>query len=233
MAWASRLGRARVSAKNPQAAGVCDRCGFIWTHNTMRFQHEWRGIALLNTRMLVCRRCEDEPQQQLRAIILPADPPPIMNARVNTWDEFVPTVRAPSVPPVIDPRTGMPLPVDFSRQAEDGQSRGTQPTGPAGVPTNPAAGRISSSGLERWAIMPGVPGITASGRKLPVLSIMSVGSSVITVTCSAPHGLRFNDQVSVEGLTDNEATGFYSVSPTTATAFTYMTNTPRPMGSLL
>jgi hypothetical protein len=220
MAWASRLGRARISAKHPQAAGVCDRCGFIWTHHTLKFQHEWRGASLMDVRILVCRRCEDVPQNQLRTIILPADPVPIMNARVNQWDEAERGVRATE---------------DKGRRATlDGQIRITQPTGPAGVPINPAAGRISSDGLEPWAIMPGgPPGVTVRGRKLPVLSITSIGTATITVTCYEPHGLNDNDQVSLEGLADNEACGFYSILVTTATAFTYMTNTTRPAGSLL
>jgi hypothetical protein len=47
----------------------------------LRWQFDWRGAALLNTRILVCRSCQDTPQQQLRSIVVPADPMPIINAR--------------------------------------------------------------------------------------------------------------------------------------------------------
>jgi hypothetical protein len=41
----------------------------------------------MNTRILVCNRCFDKPQQQLRAIIIPADPLPIRNPRVEPFAE--------------------------------------------------------------------------------------------------------------------------------------------------
>lgn len=82
MGYASRLGRARISAKAPQAAGQCDKCGFIFTHADLRFQFDYAGAGLINKQMLVCRSCEDVPQHQLRAIVIPSDPKPIKNPRV-------------------------------------------------------------------------------------------------------------------------------------------------------
>jgi hypothetical protein len=42
----------------------------------------WGGTHLYNQRLLVCYdKCYDTPQEQLRTIILPPDPPPILNAR--------------------------------------------------------------------------------------------------------------------------------------------------------
>ena len=82
MGYASRLGRARISAKAPQAAGQCDKCGFIFTHADLRFQFDYAGTGLINKQMLVCRSCEDVPQHQLRAIVIPSDPKPIKNPRV-------------------------------------------------------------------------------------------------------------------------------------------------------
>ena len=219
MAWASRLGRARISAKSPQAAGVCDRCGFIWTHSSLQKQADWRGAVMMNTNIMVCRRCLDTPQAQWRAIILPPDPVPIQNPRINTWDDYSTDYRATQA--------------GRKRGTEDFQYRVTQPTGPAGVPQYPAAGRISSNGLEMWAIMPNAPDGAVYDRRLQVLSVIADGTTVIAVTCLVPHGLADNDQVSMEGLSDIEACGFYSVAVTTATAFTYRTNAPRPMGSLL
>jgi hypothetical protein len=38
-----------------------------------------------NLRLLVCDTCYDVPQEQLRAIVVPADPTPIVNARVQDF----------------------------------------------------------------------------------------------------------------------------------------------------
>jgi hypothetical protein len=42
---------------------------------------DWRGATLQNIQLMVCERCYDVPQQQLRAITLPADPVPVRNPR--------------------------------------------------------------------------------------------------------------------------------------------------------
>jgi hypothetical protein len=60
-----------------------------------------------------------------------------------------------------------------------------------------------------------------------------MGTNVITVTFSSPHGLNTNDQIAVQGLTNNNADGIYSVTVTTATAFTYQVNSAIPAGGLL
>ena len=86
MGYASRAGRARTSATNPQAHAICDRCGFRYNHVDLRWQFDWRGATMQNTRMLVCDTCYDQPQAQLRAIIVPADPVPIQNPRVLKYD---------------------------------------------------------------------------------------------------------------------------------------------------
>jgi len=49
---------------------------------------DWRGTSLMNLRILVCTRtCNDKPQAQLRAIILPADPVPVRNPRTEPFTE--------------------------------------------------------------------------------------------------------------------------------------------------
>jgi hypothetical protein len=78
-------GRAKVSSRNPNAFGVCDRCGFLYNHNRLQWQFDYAGAGLINKRILVCDTCTDTPQQQLRAIILPADPTPILNPRVQDY----------------------------------------------------------------------------------------------------------------------------------------------------
>lgn len=78
-------GRAAVSSRDPRAFGICDRCGFLYNHVRLQWQFDYRGAALLNTRILVCNPCLDVPQNQLRNIVIPADPTPIMNARVQDY----------------------------------------------------------------------------------------------------------------------------------------------------
>ena len=79
-------GRARVSSRNPRAFAICDRCGFLMNHDRLSWQFDWAGASLINKRILVCETCNDVPQQQLRAIVLPADPVPIMNARPEQYN---------------------------------------------------------------------------------------------------------------------------------------------------
>lgn len=80
MAWRF-TGRARVDPDNPKAFAVCDRCGFWYNHVDLRWQFQWMGPQLQNKRILVCSTCLDEPQENLRTIILPPDPEPVLNAR--------------------------------------------------------------------------------------------------------------------------------------------------------
>jgi hypothetical protein len=91
MAWRPH-GRVRVSARQPEAAGICDRCGFCYSHSDLRWQYDWAGERLQNLRILVCRHCEDEFQEQLRARILSPDPVPVWNARP---EPFAPTGVSP------------------------------------------------------------------------------------------------------------------------------------------
>lgn len=80
MAWRQH-GRARVSPSSPSAFGVCDRCSIWYNLRALRWQYEYAGTRLQNQHILVCDRCLDNPQPQLKARILPPDPVPVMNAR--------------------------------------------------------------------------------------------------------------------------------------------------------
>jgi len=131
MGYASRQGRARISPSGPQAAGVCDRCGFVYTHSTLQFQWDWRGATLQNTRVLVCRKCNDDQQQQLRSIVIPADPVPIMNPRVQDFVAASTTQRTTSGQDTVDFWTGIPIPGNDGRITQDGDTRVTQQTGAA------------------------------------------------------------------------------------------------------
>lgn len=85
MSYLSRTGRARVDPKNPQAFGVCDRCG-IW-HNLpdLVWQHAWRGNDLVNIQLRVCPVCLDIPFQNDRPLYIPPDPPPVSQPRAEQF----------------------------------------------------------------------------------------------------------------------------------------------------
>jgi len=156
-------GRARVSARNPRALAICDRCGFLYNHVN--------SSGSLIGAVPRCKTC------------------------VFWFATAAMTVT------------------------QDGNNTTTQVIG------NP-------NGLEQGAVMPLV-GTVTYGAKIPALSVISNGTTTVSVTCSSAHGLSNNSQVSIEGLSINNADGFYSVTVTSATAFTYSTYSAIPSGSLL
>lgn len=74
-------GKASINASYPRALAICDRCGARYNHAQLSWQYEWRGTKLQNINRLVCQTCLDIPQEQLRMVVYPPDPVPIMNAR--------------------------------------------------------------------------------------------------------------------------------------------------------
>jgi hypothetical protein len=224
MAYASISGRARVSAKKPSAFGVCDRCGTWYNHNDLRWQMDWRGPTIQNLRILVCNRCYDRPQEQQRAIVLPADPTPIINARTENFLIDESDFRTVSYATVLDPVTGIPIPSTALRVTEDCENRTLYPFG-------------RPVGLNQNAVMPYNGQLQKHlGVPLSLLSVSCDGTCTVTVTCSAVHGLQNSEpigdgvtgpsQVSVEGLSNVAACGFYSVNVVTATMFTYQLYAP-------
>lgn len=139
MAYASRAGRARTSSRSPQAHAICDRCGFRYNHVALRFQYEWAGAALYNTQMLVCQRCLDVPQQQLRSVILPADPMPIPNPRFQNFVAASQDTRTTSGQNGVDFWTGIPTVQGDTRITQNNHARVTQQTGepPGGLNQQP------------------------------------------------------------------------------------------------
>jgi len=136
MAYASQAGRARTSPSNPQAHAICDRCGFRYNLVNLSWQFDWAGASLINKRILVCNPCNDMPQQQLRAIVLPADPVPVINPRIqdfpNASTDFFSTV-------------------DNFRQITSGTGNGSLVTltlaGPLSLPVIPVGSRIIVSNV--------------------------------------------------------------------------------------
>jgi len=219
VAYASIAGRARTSSSNPQAHAICDRCGFRYNRVNLNWQYDWRGAALQNVRILVCDTCMDTPQEQLRAIVVPADPVPIDQPRTQDFVQAETNYQTITAPPTIDPITGIPIPGTTTLSAQNGQNLLTQPIG-------------EPAGIDQSAVMP-LEGTTHYRVKLYPLSVSSLGSDQITVTFASAHGLSTNDQIVVEGLSNPDATGAYSITVTTATAFTYQTNVAIPAGALL
>jgi hypothetical protein len=139
MGYASQAGRARTDSRNPQAHAICDRCGFRYNHVNLRWQYDWRGTSLQNIRLLVCGDCYDEPQQQLRAIIVPADPIPVQNPRIQDFVTAETNTRATSGQNTVDPTTSIPVINGDTRITQDDQVRVTQQTGepPGGLDQTP------------------------------------------------------------------------------------------------
>ena len=212
-------GRAKVSIRSPRAFGICDRCGCLYNHQDLRWQFDWAGANLINKRILVCAPCEDTPQEQLRAIVLPADPVPIINPRVQDYVAASSSDITVNAPTVYDPITGIPVPSTTTIVTQDGLQIEAQPIG-------------QPTGLDQNAVMP-LFGKESYRVNLNPLSVTANGTSTISVTCSSSHGMSTNDQMAVQGLSNNYANGIYSVTVTTATAFTYQVNNAIPAGGLL
>ena len=79
------IGRAEVDTDSPRAFAVCDRCGFLHNHYQLQFQYQWAGAKKINKRILVCPTCLDTASEFLKTLILPADPPPIINPRPENY----------------------------------------------------------------------------------------------------------------------------------------------------
>ena len=99
-------GRVRFSPSSPTASGVCDRCGIRYAYSDLVPQYDYRGTQLADLRILVCKRtCNDVPQNQLRPIIIPPDPYPVINPRVEQYatEDAGMTVGASVTPPSFGP----------------------------------------------------------------------------------------------------------------------------------
>jgi hypothetical protein len=194
-------------------------------HDRLSWQFDWAGASLINKRILVCETCNDVPQQQLRAIVLPADPVPIMNPRIQDYNTAESDYRL-TQGNTTNTQTGIPVPGGDTRITQNNNTRVTQQVG------GTRADRSQQPGLDQNAVMP-LQGTTAYYVTLPLVSVVSDGAGLATVTCSSAHGLATGDQISVEGLSTATANGFYTVTVTTATAFTYQLNPVLSAGSLL
>jgi hypothetical protein len=83
-------GHAVVNPSAPVSFAVCDRCSGWYNITDLSWQFQFAGPTLQNLRLLVCRKCNDRPQPQLKPRILPPDPMPTLNARPENFliDDF-------------------------------------------------------------------------------------------------------------------------------------------------
>jgi len=190
----------------------------LYNHVDLKWQFDFAGASLINKRILVCNDCIDTPHNQLRSIVVPADPTPIMNARIQDYATAATDYIVTTAAPLIDPTTGIPIPQYQFIVDENGNYITKLPYG-------------QPVGLDQNAIMP-LQGTLHFGLDVPFLSITANGTTTISVTCSSSHNLATNDQIAIEGLTNGLATGFYSINVTTATAFNYITYSPIPAANL-
>jgi hypothetical protein len=108
---------------------------------------------LINKRLLVCSTCYDTPQQQLRAIVVPADPIPISNPRIEYFSSSETDIRKTSGLNTVNPLTNIPVPGGNTRITQNNNTRVPQQTGesPSGLNqrpgTDPNAPGNSSPGL--------------------------------------------------------------------------------------
>lgn len=88
--------RAEVNADSPQGWSTCDQCGWQTNLNKMSWEKQWYGPTLRNTGFLLCQVCNEKskPAPFLQTLILPPDPPPLMNARPENYDADENSYRA-------------------------------------------------------------------------------------------------------------------------------------------
>lgn len=196
----------------------------------MTFQFDWRGPTLKNLYILVCKTCEDTPQEQLRAIVLPADPVPIVYARPEAYQNdsagFMTLTPATTSYP-----QGIPVPSQVQMATLAGDTMSPQPIGPNGfrnakgqlIPSNPV-------GDPRAQMTPVMDATWAT--PIAITSIVASGTPTLTVNCAQPHNLATGGQVGIWGVSNGLAYGIFSVTVTTATVFTYEANANVPSGTV-
>jgi hypothetical protein len=99
--WRIHPKRARVNPRHPEAWGTDDRSGFVQNLADLAWEYRWAGTQLINTRILTGDAYRDVPNEQERAIKLPPDPDPVLNARPEAYqiDEgLMPLTTDPAYP---------------------------------------------------------------------------------------------------------------------------------------
>ena len=156
---------------------------------------EWRGAALMNIKILVCSNCLDTPQEQLRAIVVPADPTPIVNARVQDFTLASSDSRVTSGQNTTDPRTGIPVPGGNTRITQTNDVRSTQQTGEAPFGTNQLPGTDPNAVTYRT-----------------VSNATNNGSGLIRLTINTTNGMITNQRVVIQEVGGVPANGNWAIT---------------------
>lgn len=100
--------RARTDPSSPRGWATDARSGFVCNLEDMVWQYQYRGLGLYNTRVLVHPDMLDEPQRQLGSVILPPDPPGLLNARPEAYpsDERWPRLLQNGAPRYLQTQNG-------------------------------------------------------------------------------------------------------------------------------
>ena len=77
--------RAQVDRQHPQGWATSDRNGHVGNLAKMKWQFDYRGSQIINTRVLVHEDELDIPQRQLGTLVIPPDPLPLINARPENY----------------------------------------------------------------------------------------------------------------------------------------------------
>lgn len=206
MGYASRSGRARTSARDPRAFAVCDRCGMWYNHHRLQWQYDWAGASLINKRILVCNTCYDQPQNQLRAIVVPADPTPIINPRTEPYAYDSSDTRQVSGYNTTNAATGIPV-----------QGGDLRVTSSGGVQTSdPRVTQMTGEGSGGTNQLPGTDPNAVTYRT--ITNAANNGSGLIRLTVATTNGLITNQQVTVrevEGATSANGNWTITVVNTT------------------
>lgn len=100
MAWRPHPRHARTDPTSPRGWATDMRSGFVGNLENMVWQYEFRGLGLYNTQVLTLPEYADEPNRQLGSVILPPDPPGLLNARPEAYpaDEYWPRLLQNGAP---------------------------------------------------------------------------------------------------------------------------------------
>lgn len=210
MAYASRAGRATASATSPRAFSVCDRCGIWYNRDTLRNQIDWRGATMMPTNMYVCSQCYDTPNAQNRAIVLPADPLPIIQPRTepflydSTEGETVPYGAPVGLEPyAVSPQATNPDTGQLQAYGVDVQPLSVISNGTTTVAVTCSAAhgmatnaQVSASGLVN-KLADGFFSVLVTGgttftfeaaMAIPTASLLASHSRIVTVLVGLPRG---------------------------------------------
>lgn len=95
-----------TDSASPEPVGFCDRCGAKSYLADLAWQMYWAGNNLVSSGFLVHGTCLEEPNEQLRVIVLGPDPVPIPNLRPGFQVQQEAASGVPPIPPyVIDGET--------------------------------------------------------------------------------------------------------------------------------